>query len=138
MSDTGSIEALLEQYRQGFAQLDADRLEELWDPTQPDLLYIAQELHEPVRGWDEIRRYYGRVTTILQQARSMTLRDVDVQIYGDIALAYGVFRFEGEVDGHSHVAEGLTTFVLRNTPAGWRVIRYQETGRPAEPTTSGG
>ena len=124
----GQIGALLEDYRLGFATLDAERLKSIWDRDYAQIVYIAQELAQPVRGWNGVERYYHRVVDSLAKVAAMTLGDVAIDVFGDLAFAYCTFHFEGDVRGRPEprIAEGRNTFLFRRTSLGWRVIHYHE------------
>lgn len=44
------IAAVIEQYRRGFATLDVEVLKDIWDQEYDNIIYLAQELAEPVQG----------------------------------------------------------------------------------------
>ena len=48
--DSQQIAAIIEQYRRGFATMDVEVLKAIWDQDYDNLIYIAQEAAEPVRG----------------------------------------------------------------------------------------
>jgi ketosteroid isomerase-like protein len=131
MSEAAAIEqidALLEDYRLGFATLDAERLKSIWDRDYSHIVYIPQELARPVLGWEGVERYYDRVVDSLAKVSVMTLGDIAIEIFGDFAFAYCTFHFEGGVKGRSEprIAEGRNTFLFRRAASGWRVIHYHE------------
>jgi ketosteroid isomerase-like protein len=129
--DSQQIAAVIEQYRRGFATLDVTALTAIWDQEYDHIIYIAQELAQPVQGWVGVERYYQRVASFLERVSTMEVSDVLVDILGDIASAFLRFHFEGEINGRPHIADGRVTFLLRRTSGAWKVIHYHES-RPGE------
>src|SRR5215831_7158556 len=109
--------------------MDVEGLTALWDQDYDHIIYIfLKEAAQPVRGWAGVAHYYTRVAGLFEQVRTMTLSDVSVEVFGDVAYAFCRFRFEGKMKGHSqpHIAEGQNTFLLRRTSGTWKVIHYHE------------
>lgn len=131
--DRHQIAAVIEQYRRGFAQMDVEELKAIWDQDYDNIIYIAQEASQPVRGWSEVERYYKGVAGFLDCIQTMTVSDLSVDIFGDVAYAFCIFHFEGEAKGQSHTADGRDTFILRRKGGTWKVIHYHES-RPGELT----
>jgi ketosteroid isomerase-like protein len=97
--------------------MDVEGLTALWDQDYDQIIYIAQEAAQPVRGWAGVAQYYKRVAGLFERVRTMTVSDVSVDVFGDVAYAFCRFHFEGEMQGESqpHIAEGRATFLLRRT-----------------------
>jgi ketosteroid isomerase-like protein len=129
--DRQQIAAVIEQYRRGFATMDVEGLTAIWDQDYDHILYIPQEAAQPVRGWAGVEQYYKRVSGLFERVRTMTVSDVSVDVFGDVAYAFCRFHFEGEVEGQSHIADGRVTFLLRRTSGTWKVIHYHES-RPGD------
>jgi ketosteroid isomerase-like protein len=128
--DRDQIAAVVEQYRWGFATLDAAGLLALWDQDHDPLIYVAQELAQPVRGWTGIAHYYQRVAGLLEHVTMMEVRDVSVDLLGDVAAAFFSFHFEGAIRGQPHSADGRVTCLLHRTRGTWKVIHYHESRPP--------
>jgi ketosteroid isomerase-like protein len=129
--DRQQIAAVIEQYRRGFATLDVEALKAIWDQAYDQIIYIAQEMAQPVRSWAGVEHYYQRVARLLERVRMMAVSDVSVDILGDVAVAFAIFHFEGEVKGQPHIADGRVSFVLRRKGGIWKVIHYHES-RPGD------
>jgi ketosteroid isomerase-like protein len=125
------IAVVIEQYRRGFASMDAEELKALWDQKYDQIIYIAQELAHPLRGWVEVERYYQRIAGFIERAATMQVRDVAVDIFGAVAYVFLSFHFEGEIKGQPHIADGRVTFVLHVANGTWKIIHYHES-RPGE------
>jgi len=83
--DRQQIAAVLQQYRHGFATLNAEELKALWDQDYDKIIYIPQELAQPVRGWAGVEQYYQSVVGALERVSTMTVSDLSVEIFGDVA-----------------------------------------------------
>jgi ketosteroid isomerase-like protein len=127
-ADIEQIESILEDYRLGFATLDAGRLKAIWDSDYPQIIYVAQELAQPIHGWKGVERYYERVASSLERVFTMTIGDVSIEVFGDVAFAYCTFHFVGDVKGQAEprIADGRNTFLFRHIAGGWRTIHYHE------------
>jgi ketosteroid isomerase-like protein len=124
--DRQQITALIEQYRRGFAAMDVEGLKAIWDQDYDNILSIPQEKPQPVRGWAGVEQYYESVARLFERVMTMTVSDVSLDVFGDVAYAYCVFHFEGEMQGQRHVADGRDTFILRRKSGIWKVIHYHE------------
>jgi ketosteroid isomerase-like protein len=135
--DRQQIAAVVEQYRRGFATIDVERLEAIWDQDYDNIIYVAQEAAQPVRGWAAVEQYYKRVAESLERVSTMTISDLSMDVIGDLAYAFCVFHFEGEVKGQNQprTADGRNTFILRRKGGMWRVIHYHES-RPGPLSTT--
>ena len=133
--DRQQIMALIEQYRRGFATMDVELLKAIWDQDYDQIIYVAQELAQPVRGWPAVEHYYHRVARLLERVKTMAVSDVSVDVLSDLAFAFLSFHFEGQVKGQPHVADGQATFLLHRKGGTWQVIHYHES-RPGEYSSS--
>jgi len=129
--DKQQIMAVIEQYRRGFATMDMEELTAIWDHDYDQIIYIAQELAQPVQGWRGVEQYYQRVAGLLERVKTMAVNDVSIDILGDTAYAFLNFHFEGEIKGRPHNADGRVTFLLHRTSGTWKVIHYHES-RPGD------
>jgi ketosteroid isomerase-like protein len=128
--DRHQIAAVIEKYRRGFATMDAEVLKGIWDQDYDNLIYIAQGAAEPVRGWSGIERYHENVAGFLGRVQTMTVSDLSVDVLGNVAYAFCIFHFEGELEGERHVADGRDIFILRRKSRPWKVIHYHESPPP--------
>jgi len=124
--DRQQIAGVIEQYRHGFATMDVEGLKAIWDQDYDHIIYIAQEMAQPVRGWVGVEHYYQRVAGFLERVRTMEVSDVSVDVLGDVASAFLSFHFEGEINGQPHIADGRVTFLLHRKSGTWKVIHYHE------------
>jgi ketosteroid isomerase-like protein len=124
--DKQQIMAVIERYRRGFATMGVEELKAIWDQDYDRIIYIAQEMAQPVRGWSGVEHYYQRVAGLLEWVKTMEVNDVSIDILGDSAFAFLSFHFEGEIKGRPHSADGHVTFLLHRTSGRWKVIHYHE------------
>jgi ketosteroid isomerase-like protein len=125
------ITMVIEQYRQGFLTLDAERLMAIWDHEYDQIIYIAQEMAEPISGWEGVAHYYHQVVRLLEHVTTMEVRDVSIAILGEVACVFLKFHFEGQINGRAHIADGWVTFLLHRRCGNWKVIHYHES-RPGD------
>jgi ketosteroid isomerase-like protein len=126
--DRQQIAAVIEQYRRGFATMDAEGLKAIWDQDYDNIIYIPEEAAQPVRGWAGVEQYYKNIAGLLERVRTMTVSDLSVDVFGDVAYAFCNFHFEGDIKGQSQpfITDGRDTFILRRKGGTWKVIHYHE------------
>jgi ketosteroid isomerase-like protein len=126
--DRQQIAAVIEQYRRGFATVNVEDLKTLWDHDYDNIIYIPLEAAQPLRSWARVEQYYHSVSESLERVRTMVVSDLSVDVFGEIAYAFCLFHFEGEVKGQSQLrlADGRNTFILRRKDGTWKVIHYHE------------
>jgi ketosteroid isomerase-like protein len=124
--DRQQIAAVIEQYRRGFATPDVEEFTAIWDHDYDHIIYIPQEAAEPLRDWAGVEHYYKHVAGFFTRVRTMTVGDVSVEVFGEVAYAFCRFHFEGEVKGQRHLADGRNTFILHRKGGTWKVIHYHE------------
>src|SRR5262245_3977569 len=98
------VAAVVEQYRRGLATLHVEALKAIWDQDHHQIIYVAQEMAQPLRGWEAGEHYYQRVANLLERVKIMAVHDVSVDVLGDVACAFLSFHFEGEIKGQPHMA----------------------------------
>lgn len=126
--DRQEIAAVLDQYRRGFAEMNVEMLKGIWDQSYENIIYVAQEKAQPVRGWAEVAQYYESVHRLLERITSMTIGEFSLDVFGDVAYVFCVFHFEGEMKGQKqpHIADGRNTFILHRKSGTWKLIHYHE------------
>ncbi len=126
-ADKQEIAALVETHRCGFATLNADKLQSIWDRDY-ETIYCPMELSKPLCGWTEIAHYYQNVTKQLTHVRVMEIANLSIDILGDTAYVFYGFHFEGEFRdrGEPHMVEGRNTVIFRRIGGAWKGIHYHE------------
>lgn len=129
-ADVQGIEALVEEYRQGFATLDPDRLLAIWDRDY-DVVYSPIERVRPVRGMRELEGYFREVTQGAGRVDTMDVGDVTIDVLGDAAYAFFTFRFAAErPDGATFAVQGRNTLVAHRVGDSWKGIHWHESVTP--------
>jgi ketosteroid isomerase-like protein len=127
------IAALIETYRQGFLHLDPKQIASIWNSQHNPLIYVAQELDEPMYGWAAIQRYYEALPEHLDKVVAKELEKVQIDILGDTAMAFFIshssVKLKKQVALHKPVFR--VTMIFRRTSAGWRAIHYHESALSA-------
>jgi hypothetical protein len=105
-----------------------ERLAELWDPDSSPI-YIGDEYREPVIGWKELSRHFGRIGGRLRSARWDSRVVAVRRLAADLALAvllveWTLVGVESDVEHRGH---SWLTLVMRRTAAGWRFLHQGET-----------
>ncbi len=122
------IEEVLRRHDEAWSRLDVDAISELWDRSFSPV-YIGDEYREPVIGWNELSRHFGRVGARLRSAewnsRLVALR----QPAPDLALAtllvsWTLIGVESDLE---HRGNSWWTMLIRRTDDGWRFVHQAET-----------
>lgn len=124
-NDIETVGEVLEQYRVGFATLDTQMLNQIWDQQYKKIVYIPMEATAVLRGWDDVQAYYRRIAKILD-TQKMQLSDISIDTLGEMAHAFCRFHYEGKVNGREHMVDGRCTFVMHRKDGAWKVIHYHE------------
>ncbi len=119
---------ILRRHDEAWCRLDPDALADLWDMSSSPV-YIGDEYREPVIGWNELRRHFGRVGARLRSARWRSRLVVLRRPATDIALAVLLVSWTlvGIESDAEHRGESWWTVLLRRTDNGWRFLHQAET-----------
>lgn len=122
------VAELIAQLESRWSQLELDRMPELWDRSETEPVYIAEELRYPVIGWPAFDEYWTRLGSRLRGARYRTSEVRAHELGGGVAVAWFVVDWElvtvetpAPFRGQSRV-----TAVLRRTASGWRFVHWME------------
>ncbi len=129
-----AVAAVIETYRQGFLHLDPEQIASIWDTQHEPLIYVAQEREEPIRGWTAIQRYLADLPEHLDEVLAKDLVDVQIDVLGDVAIAFFTSRSSVKLKGRPTRYEpvGHVSMIFRRTSEGWRVIHFHESARSAQ------
>jgi hypothetical protein len=122
------VAELLDELARYWSALELRRMPELWDETDPEPIYIAEELRYPVVGWSAFEEYWIRLSGRLRGVSYRT-GELRTRVIGpDLALACLVIDWELlPVEAETaNRGQSRATAVLRRTPAGWRFIHWME------------
>ena len=122
------IEDVLRRHDEAWSRLDVDAISELWDPSSSPV-YIGDEYREPVLGWNELSRHFGRVGARLSSARWRSRLVAVRQPAPDLALATLLVSWTlvGVESGMERRGDSWWTIVMRRTDDGWRFLHQAET-----------
>jgi len=131
--DEREIATQIETYRQGFLQLNPERIASIWDTDHVPLIYVAQEMRQPTYGWDAIHRYFAALPDHLEKVLSKALSDVRIDVLGDAAIAFFISHTVAKLKRQAGLHEPTfrATMIFHRTAAGWRVIHYHESSLAA-------
>ena len=128
MSLDDEVAAILDELVAIWSQLDFARLRELWDTTDPAVVYIADELPYPLVGMKEIEENWRRIGTRLEWAAVEVSRATIRSIADDVALA--LFLWSWQVvpvdDPQVRAGHAWTTVLLRRRSDRWRIFHLIE------------
>src|SRR5471030_1871432 len=121
-----AIAGLIETYRQGFLNLDPDRIASIWDPRHEPLIYVAQEKKEPTYGWTAIQLYIAALPEHLEKVVAKEITDVQIDILGDTAIAFFISHSSVKLKARAALHEPTfrVSIIFRRTPAGGRAIHF--------------
>ena len=111
-------------------------LKGLWDQEETDPYYIAEEVPEPMYGWDTIEPYWRAAEDLLLK---FSIRTWDLKckmLSDDLAAMNYMMHWNGLIKGMEDSPLGLNvrvSAVVRKTNAGWRFCHYVESPLGAFP-----
>jgi len=122
------VAAVMAELERRWTGLELGRMRELWDESDPEPIYVAEELRFPVVGWAAFDEYWIRLSGRLRGAGYRT-GDLRARALGtdfalaDLVIDWQLLPVEAETPNHG---QSRATAVLRRTPAGWRFIHWME------------
>ena len=108
---------LLERFEDLWSRRKPTQLRELWDPAEDNPFYIAEEIADPMYGWDTILPYWREAEQLL------------LKFTPGLAAMKFIMHWSGLLRGMEQMPLGLDVRVsalLRRTEAGWRFCHYVE------------
>lgn len=137
-ADRQAVEAIVRQHGQNFIAQDAAAQVALFDEGYPGLTYLPTESDTYLSSFEQVRDYYVRVTKSFAPS-AWRVEDLTIDFPApDVAFAlcrvFVDYTIHGPVSGgllvpfHAPVGywEGRCRYVMRQTPAGWRIIHYED------------
>jgi len=126
---TGFLERYAAVYnRQAYAELL-----EMWDTSEPDAFYMAEEVDPPMYGWAAIRAYFNRPGS-LDGIRNEYSEVRAHHLAPDLALATYRLRFDIAVKGMKPLSSfDRVVAVFRRCDGAWKLRAYAEA--PQAPLT---
>lgn len=127
---------LLQGFEERWNRINPTALKELWDPDETEPFYIAEEITDPMYGWDAIEPYWKIAEDILLKFKIRTF-DMKCKMIGEnLAAMNYMMHWDGLIKGMEDAPLGLDVRVsalVRNTKDGWRFCHYVESPLGAFP-----
>jgi hypothetical protein len=129
MTVFAEVEAFVDDYIARWNAYDVPRLRSLWDATEADPIYVAEEA-DPLFGWAALEKYWSVDRSTSE--RLIKYWDLKVRVVApDIAIAFyqmswnvylrNVRLYPRPIGGQVRVSAHL-----RRKPDGWRLFHYVE------------
>lgn len=75
-------------HRKGFLHLDPEQIASICDTHDHPLIYVAQEMKEPMYGWPAIHHSMAALPEHLEKVLSKEIEDLKIDVLGDTAIAF--------------------------------------------------
>jgi hypothetical protein len=130
------LQLLLGRFEEIWSRCKPTELRDLWDPNERSPFYIAEEIAQPLYGWEAIEDYWREAEQLLVK---FSVRCFDLnckEVAADLAVLNYIMHWNGIVRGMEHSPLGLDVRVsalLRRSDAGWRFCHYVESPLGAFP-----
>ena len=127
------LTGILARYAAAYNRQAYGELLEMWDTSEPDVFYMAEELDPPMYGWAAIRAYFdrpGSLDGIRNQYSEVRAR----HLTPDLALATYKLRFDIAVKDMKPLSSfDRVVAVFRRCDGVWKLSAYAEA--PQAPLT---
>jgi len=123
------IDAILKKTEECWNSQNWHHMIELWDEDDPEPIYVAEELYQPMIGWDIIRPYFRPPGKGLEAFRWGYSNLFVKQLAPDIALALFSHWFELKLaHGQTQPRAGFDRVLAlyRKKSDGWKQIMYAQ------------
>jgi len=117
--DRETASAIIAMERAALARGDKGDIEAFLELSAPEVVYFDPSLEKPIRGLDELSRYYHRNADYEHIASSEFLNP-HVQVAGDVAVL--TFNYVTTGERSRRVTRWNATEVYRRAEKGWRII----------------
>jgi len=132
--DRFNITALIARYSKVLNTMDIDGIAQIWDRRDGDLYYIAEEVPDPMIGWDAIAAYWALNKQYISRMSMRTGQLHMHAIAADLAIVMFPMHWNAAVGDQTPVGGDVNvTAVLRHTSDGWKFIHYAESALGAFP-----
>ncbi len=110
---------IISMERAALARGDKGDVEGFLEISAPDVVYFDPSLEKPIRGLDELSRYYHRATDY-EHAASSEFLNPRVQVAGEVAVL--TFNYVTTGARSHRITRWNATEVYRRTGKSWRII----------------
>lgn len=131
MSAREELREINERFYRSLETLDLASMEGVWLP-EPWVRCIHPGWDVLV-GWDDIRDSWRRIFENTPWIR-VTATQVEIEVFGDIALVGCAENITTGQDGDVGVAVAQATNLFKRTPDGWRMIHHHASSAPVHVT----
>ena len=124
------IERIIAKYARSVDAADTALAAEIWSQS-PDVSFIHPQGHE--HGFEQIKQnIYVRAMGETFSERKLTIKDINIHVYGDSAWAefYWDFVAKLKADGSSLNTQGRETQIYRKEQGRWRLVHVHYSGAP--------
>ena len=127
-SDEQSVRRAITGWLESMKALDFTAGQQYWDSDFDGLVYQPEEHVVPVTDWDALLRYWDGVTGHVEAVVEWDEIATDVAHLGDAAFGFARLKTRIKLRDAEPTFDGEVrcSFVLRRTPAGWRLVHYHE------------
>ncbi|MDG2242974.1 MAG: nuclear transport factor 2 family protein [Rhodospirillaceae bacterium] len=130
------LEELLSDFRDRWCRLKPTELRDLWDPDEANPFYIAEEVPDPMYGWDVIEPYWQAAEELLLKFSIRTQDLKSKQLSDSHVVMNFIMHWNGLIKGMEEAPLGLdvrVSAVVKRTTKGWRFCHYVESPLGAFP-----
>ena len=93
-----------------------------------DATLLATFDPKPLETRDEIAGYFHKLTQ--NPELKATVQTETIDLFGNAAVASGLYTFSYKKDGRLVELPARYTFVYRKTPHGWAIVRHHSSALP--------
>ena len=133
---TVELQAWLDRYEALYNRQDYDALLKMWDQDDPNVIYMAEEIDPPMRGWSMLRAYFNPRPGV-QMLDGIRNRYSNLRahlIAPDLAFATYKLEFDIRVKGQKAMTSwDRVTATFRRKNGEWKMVTYAEA--PMAPLT---
>ncbi|MDE0800523.1 MAG: hypothetical protein OSB02_07270 [Rhodospirillaceae bacterium] len=130
------LEDLLASFRDRWTRIKPTELRALWDPDEQNPFYIAEEVADPMYGWDVIEPYWKASERLLLKFSIRTWNLKCKTISDTHVVMNFIMHWDGLIKGMEDAPLGLNvrvSAIVKRTHAGWRFCHYVESPLGAFP-----
>ncbi len=127
---------LLVAFKDRWNHRQPTKLKELWDPEEINPFYIAEEVPDPMYGWDTIEPYWRAAEDLLLKFSIRTWGLRCKYMSDELAAMNFMMHWNGLIKGMEEAPLGLdvrVSAIVRRTEQGWRFCHYVESPLGAFP-----
>jgi len=135
-NESENIERLLNKFTDCWCRKKPTELIKIWDENETIPFYIAEEIFDPIYGWDKLINYWQESEKILKK---FSIRTYDLKykiIEKDIAVLNFIMHWNAYLNSENQGPFGLDVRVsslIRRIDADWKFFHYIESPLGAFP-----